>query len=92
MFVTAPTDISFACNILTNCKKGLKGIATYDRGDGVEANSGEELFKVTQDGKVPTQYFPELHKALLTYPSPLPTGADAKQQKGVRNDSYIFRP
>ena len=59
-------------------KKGLKGIATYDRGDGVEANPGEELRKATQDSKVLTHYFPELYKALLNYPSPLPAGAEEK--------------
>ena len=59
-------------------KKGLKGIATYDRGDGVEANPGEEQRKATQDSKVITQYFPELYKALLNYPSPLPAGAEEK--------------
>jgi hypothetical protein len=59
-------------------KKGLKGIATYDRGDGKEANPGEELRKATQDSKVLTQYFPELYKALLNYPSPLPAGAEEK--------------
>ena len=59
-------------------KKGLKGIATYDRGDGAEANPGEELRKATQDSKVLTQYFPELHKALLNYPSALPAGAEEK--------------
>jgi hypothetical protein len=59
-------------------KKGLKGIATYDRGDGVEANPGEELRKATLDSKVLTRHFPELHKALLNYPSPLPAGAEEK--------------
>ena len=59
-------------------KKGLKGIATYDRGDGVEANPGEELRKATMDSKVLTQYLPELYKALLNYPSPLPAGAEEK--------------
>ena len=59
-------------------KKGLKGIANYDRGDGVEVNPGEELRKATQDSKVLTQYFPELYKALLNYPSPLPAGAEEK--------------
>ena len=59
-------------------KKGLKGIAAYDRGDGAEANPGGELRKATQDSKVLTRYFPELYKALLNYPSPLPTGAEEK--------------
>ena len=59
-------------------KKGLKGIANYDRGDGVEANPGEELGKATQDNKVLTQYFPELYKALLNYPSLLPVGTEEK--------------
>ena len=59
-------------------KKGLKGIAPYDRGDGVEANPGEELRKATMDSKVLTHYFPELHKALLNYPSALPAGAEEK--------------
>ena len=59
-------------------KKGLKGIATYDRGDGAEANPGEELRKATLDSKVLTRYFPELYKALLNYPSHLPAGAKEK--------------
>ncbi len=59
-------------------KKGLKGIATYDLGDGKEANPGEEQRKATQDSKVLTQYFPKLYKALLNYPSPLSPGAEEK--------------
>jgi hypothetical protein len=59
-------------------KKGLKGIATYDRGDGTEANPEEELRKATLDSKVLTRYFPELYKALLNYPSPFPVGTEEK--------------
>jgi hypothetical protein len=59
-------------------KNGLKGIATYDRGDGTEANPGGELRKATLDSKVLTRYFPELYKALLNYPSRLPVGAEEK--------------
>ena len=57
-------------------KNGLKGIATYDRGNGTEANPGGELRTATQDSKVLIRYFPELYKAWLNYPAALPTGAE----------------
>ena len=44
-------------------KNGLKGIATYDRGEGTEANPGEELRIATLDSKVLAHNFPELYKA-----------------------------
>lgn len=34
--------------------------------------------KATQDSKLLTRYFPELYKALLNYPSPLPAAAEEK--------------
>jgi hypothetical protein len=57
-------------------KNGLKGIATYDRGDGTEANPGGELKAATLDSKVLARYFPELYQAWLNYPATLPQGAD----------------
>ena len=59
-------------------KKGLKGIATYDRGDGKEVNPGEELRIATLDSKVLARNFPELYKMWLNYPSRLPRGAEEK--------------
>ncbi|MFA5919935.1 MAG: hypothetical protein WC856_01430 [Methylococcaceae bacterium] len=59
-------------------KNGLKGIATYDRGDGTEANPGEELRTATLDNKVLARNFPELYKAWLNYPAALPRGAEEK--------------
>ncbi|MEY3289730.1 MAG: hypothetical protein RLZZ419_1972 [Pseudomonadota bacterium] len=57
-------------------KNGLKGIATYDRGNGSEANPGEELRTATLNSKVLARYFPELYKAWLNYPAALPAGAE----------------
>ncbi|MBL1265221.1 hypothetical protein [Candidatus Methylomicrobium oryzae] len=57
-------------------KNGLKGIASYDRGNGTEADPGGELKAATQDSKVLARYFPELYKAWLDYPAALPKGAD----------------
>ncbi|MEC4748109.1 hypothetical protein [Methylomicrobium sp. Wu6] len=59
-------------------KNGLKGIATYDRGNGTEANPGGELRDATQANKVLARYFPELNKAWLNYPAALPTGAEER--------------
>ncbi|MEI6269022.1 MAG: hypothetical protein WCP01_09105 [Methylococcaceae bacterium] len=57
-------------------KNGLKGIATYDRGNGTEANPAGELRIATQNSKVLARYFPELYKVWLNYPAALPTGAE----------------
>ena len=57
-------------------KNGLKGIATYDRGNSTEANPGGELRTATQNSKVLARYFPELYKAWLNYPAALPAGAE----------------
>lgn len=59
-------------------KSGLKGIATYDRGNGSEANPGGELRSATLDGKILARYFPELYQAWLNYPAALPAGADER--------------
>lgn len=59
-------------------KNGLKGIATYDRGNGTEANPGGELRSATLDTKVLARYFPELFKAWLNYPAALPAGAEER--------------
>ena len=63
-------------------KNGLKGILTYDRGNGTEANPGGELRFATQDSKILSRYFPELYKAWLNYPVTLPSGAE---------ESFIWR-
>lgn len=55
---------------------GLKGIATYDRGAGKEADPSEELLTATMNNKKLAHHFPELYKAWLNYPAPLPPGAD----------------
>ena len=57
-------------------KNGLKGVATYDRGNGTEANPGGELRTATQNSKILARYFPELYKAWLNYPAALPAGAE----------------
>ncbi len=57
-------------------KNGLKGIQTYDRGNGAEANPGGELRTATLNSKVLARYFPELYKAWLNYPAALPAGAE----------------
>jgi hypothetical protein len=59
-------------------KNGLKGIATYDRGNGLEANPGGELRSATLDSKILARYFPDLYKAWLNYPGALPAGADER--------------
>lgn len=59
-------------------QSGLKGIATYDRGDGTEANPGGELRTATLDSKVLARYFPALYKAWLNYPAAFPAGADER--------------
>ncbi|MGR8941076.1 MAG: hypothetical protein ACU83V_04680 [Gammaproteobacteria bacterium] len=59
-------------------RNGLKGIATYDRGNGKEANPGGELRAATQANKVLARYFPDLHKAWLSYPAALPAGAEER--------------
>ncbi len=57
-------------------QNGLKGIATYDRGNGTEANPSGELRTATLDSKVLARYFPELYKAWLNYPTAFPAGTD----------------
>ena len=59
-------------------QNGLKGIATYDRGNGTEANPGGELRTATLDSKVLARYFPTLYKAWLNYPATFPAGADER--------------
>lgn len=57
-------------------KNGLKGIATYDRGNGTEANPGGELRIATLESKALARYVPALYKAWLNYPAALPSGAE----------------
>jgi len=57
-------------------KNGLKGIATYDRGNGTEANPGGELRIAPHNSKILARYFPELYKAWLNYPAALPAGTE----------------
>jgi len=59
-------------------QSGLKGIKTYDRGNGTEANPKEELRAATVQTKVLAKYFPGLYKAWLSYPAALPAGAEEK--------------
>jgi cold shock CspA family protein len=59
-------------------KNGLKGIATYDRGNSKAANPGGELLTATQNNKVLARYFPELYKAWLNYPAAFPASAEEK--------------
>lgn len=56
-------------------KNGLKGIAAYDRGNGIEANPAGELRDATEANKLLARYFPELYKAWLNYPAAVPSGA-----------------
>lgn len=69
---------------------GLKGIATYDRGAGKEADPGEELLTATLNNKNLAHHFPELYQAWLNYPAPLPFGAD--EQFFVVNRQVEGRP
>lgn len=57
-------------------QNGLKGIKTYDRGNGTEANPAGELRTATQGSKILARYFPELYKAWLNYPAALPADVD----------------
>ncbi|MBU2571761.1 MAG: hypothetical protein KJ725_17375 [Gammaproteobacteria bacterium] len=57
-------------------KNGLKGIANYDRGDGLTARPAEELRTATLANKVLTRYFPQVYQAWLDYPAAMPAGAD----------------
>jgi len=59
-------------------QSGLKGIKTYDRGNGTEANPSGELRTATLQTKVLAKYFPELYKAWLNYPAALPAGIEEK--------------
>ncbi|GAB4262110.1 MAG: hypothetical protein Kow0065_12780 [Methylomicrobium sp.] len=59
-------------------QKGLKGIADYDRGDGMEARPADELRVATLANKVLTRYFPQIYKAWLDYPAPLPPGTEER--------------
>jgi hypothetical protein len=70
--------------------KGLKGIASYDRGNGKSANPSGELLTVTMYNKVLARYFPELHKAWFNYPVALPAGAE--EQFLWRNRKVEGRP
>ncbi|HBV21864.1 MAG TPA: hypothetical protein PKM20_02235 [Nitrosomonas sp.] len=54
-------------------KKGLKGIAAYDRGTGKTADPAGELLVATLNNKVLSNYFPGLYKVWLNYPVALPT-------------------
>lgn len=71
-------------------KNGLKGIATYDRGNGKEANPKGELVTATKSSKVVPLYFPELDKAWLNYPATLPVGAEETFM--LRNRQVESRP
>ncbi|WP_262964207.1 hypothetical protein [Methylobacter psychrophilus] len=57
-------------------KTGLMGVATYDRGDGAEANPGQELQTAALEDKVLAHYFSELFKAWLNYPVAFPMGVE----------------
>lgn len=56
-------------------QKGLKGLAHYDRGDGLFARPSEELRAATMANKVLTRYFPAVYKMWLNYPAAMPAGA-----------------
>ncbi|MDP2098261.1 MAG: hypothetical protein U1D70_10770 [Methylobacter sp.] len=56
-------------------QQGLKGLAHYDRGDGLFARPAEELRAATMANKVLTRYFPDVYKAWLNYPAVVPAGA-----------------
>ena len=71
-------------------KKGLKGIAAYDRGGGTEASPGVELRTATLENKLLAKYFPVLYNAWLNYPVTLPNGA--KEVFFWRNRQVENRP
>jgi len=57
-------------------KNGLKGIPTYDRGNGTEADPAGELRDAAKAGKVLARYFSDLYRAWLDYPAALPAAAE----------------
>lgn len=59
-------------------KNGLKGMTTYVRGNGTEANPGGEQRTATVDSKILERYFPKLYQAWLSYPAALPAGAEER--------------
>lgn len=57
-------------------KKGLKGIAAYDRSAGKTADPAKELLVASLNNKILVNYFPDLYKIWLNYPVALPAGVD----------------
>lgn len=55
-------------------QKGLKGLADYERGDGLVARPAEELRAATMANKVLSRYFPAVYQAWLNYPAAMPAG------------------
>ncbi|MCP5241995.1 MAG: hypothetical protein H6940_00940 [Burkholderiales bacterium] len=59
-------------------KKGLHGIATYDRGAGKTADPARELQVAAINNKILANYYPKLFYAWLNYPATLPADADER--------------
>ncbi|MBY0500289.1 MAG: hypothetical protein K2P74_11875 [Nitrosomonas sp.] len=59
-------------------KKGLKGIATYDRGAGRVSDPGKELRTAILNNNVLPKHFPELYQAWLNYPVIMPANAEER--------------
>ncbi|MCB1985418.1 MAG: hypothetical protein H6936_04580 [Burkholderiales bacterium] len=59
-------------------KKGLQGIATYDRGAGKTADPARELQVAAINNTILSNYYPKLFHSWLNYPTPLPAGADER--------------
>lgn len=58
--------------------RGLKGIASYDRGKGENGDPSTELTMATLASKLLATYFPDLHKALLQFPANLPEHTESQ--------------
>lgn len=71
-------------------QRGLAGIEPYDRGGGKVARPGDELQGALQESELLAQYFPELIRALQTYPREQP--ADARQRYFWINQKVEGRP
>src|SRR5262249_45130182 len=53
-------------------KKGLAGIAPYERGHGTQRRAGDDLGLFTKKLTLAAKYLPAFHNFLITYPSGLP--------------------
>ncbi len=71
-------------------QRGVAGIEPYDRGGGKVARPGDELQGALQESTVLAKYFPELLRALQTYPREQPE--DASHRYFWTNQKVEGRP